>query len=55
MNTPALTGAVLSVIGTAGYVAGIAVSYPGRAFSLTAIMIGITFVLVARNDGRANV
>jgi len=43
-------GTLLIGLGVLGYVAGIYVSYPGRAFSVTAVMVGIT--LVAISDGR---
>ena len=36
----------LLVAGLAGYVAGVSVAYPGRAFSLTAIMAGIVLVVI---------
>jgi hypothetical protein len=44
---PAL-GALLAVGGLAGYVAGVFVDYPGRAFSVTALMVGVTVFLVAQ-------
>lgn len=47
MNGGLLAGVGLTVAGLAGYAAGIAMAYPGRAFSLTAIMTGITLVLVS--------
>lgn len=51
MNRTFLTGLVVVTIGLAGYLAGIAVAYPGRALSVTAIMIGVTLVAVGRADG----
>jgi hypothetical protein len=42
MDRTFLTGVVLSVGGLCGYVAGTVVAYPGRAFSITAIMVGVT-------------
>ncbi|WP_251343004.1 hypothetical protein [Haloplanus halophilus] len=39
-------GAVLSVAGICGYLTGVVVAYPGRAFSLTAIMVGITLAAI---------
>lgn len=39
-------GLVLTAIGLGGYVAGIQFQYPGRAFSLTAIIIGVTLMSV---------
>ncbi|WP_251328654.1 hypothetical protein [Haloplanus pelagicus] len=46
MDRTFLAGAALSVAGIGGYLAGVAVAYPGRAFSLTAVMVGITLVAV---------
>ena len=40
-------GGGLFVVGLVGYVVGIYVAYPGRAFSLTAIMVGVTLVAIA--------
>lgn len=51
MNRVFGAGLGLSAIGVAGYLYGIAVSYPGRAFSITAIMAGITFVAIGRAKG----
>ncbi|MFD1635025.1 hypothetical protein ACOZ4L_04710 [Haloplanus ruber] len=39
-------GAALSVIGVCGYLVGVAVPFPGRAFSITAVMVGVTLVAV---------
>jgi len=43
-------GLLLTALGVLGYVGGLLVPYPGRAFSVTAVMIGITFVAIS--DGR---
>jgi hypothetical protein len=48
MNTQRVAGIGLAVAGLAGYVAGIYVSYPGRAFSITAVMIGIAVAAISR-------
>lgn len=37
-------GLVLTGIGLVGYVAGIQFQYPGRAFTITAIIVGITLL-----------
>ncbi|MFB6101254.1 MAG: hypothetical protein ABEJ73_01665 [Haloplanus sp.] len=50
MDRTVLVGASVAGVGLCGYVAGTVVVYPGRAFSLTALMVGIT--LVAVGDGR---
>jgi len=44
-------GIVLTALGVAGYAVGTIIVYPGRAFSLTAIMVGITMLLIGRGDG----
>lgn len=45
-------GAALSVAGVSGYALGIWVAYPGRSFSVTALMVGITLVAIGRSNGR---
>jgi hypothetical protein len=50
MDRTFLAGAALSAVGLCGYAAGTVVAYPGRAFSLTALMLGIT--LAANGDHR---
>jgi hypothetical protein len=35
-------GIALSVLGLVGYLVGVAAAYPGRAFSIAGIMVGIT-------------
>lgn len=47
MNRLSWLGLVLLVAGVAGYVAGVVADYPGRAFSVTAVMIGLTLLAVA--------
>jgi hypothetical protein len=49
MNAVSLVGATLSVGGVAAYLVGVAVAYPGRSFSLTAVMVGVTMVAVGRS------
>lgn len=44
MERNTLIGIGLSVAGLAGYVAGVFIEYHGRAFSVTALMVGITLV-----------
>ena len=50
MNRSMATGIVLTVLGVVAYGVGTSVEYPGRAFSLTLLMVGITLVLVGRNQ-----
>jgi hypothetical protein len=51
MHPAAIAGAVLTLVGVAGYVAGVAVPYPGRAFSITAVMVGLTVLSIGRVPG----
>ena len=48
MNWPLLAGLATTILGAAGYVAGVFVQYPARAFSLTLLMFGTTLVLISR-------
>lgn len=51
MNRLLAAGIVLTAAGMAGYAGGIVAEYPGRAFSVTVVMIGITLIGVHRADG----
>jgi len=42
-NVVLAVGLTLSTVGVAGYLVGLSVAYPGRAFSVTGVMLGITF------------
>jgi hypothetical protein len=47
-----LLGVALTAVGLLGYVVGVSVDYPGRAFSVTAVMVGLTlFALGNRAQG----
>jgi hypothetical protein len=48
MNRATLAGLGLSLVGFAGYVAGVSVAYPGRGFSITALMSGIALAIIFR-------
>jgi hypothetical protein len=50
MDRKTITGIALSLIGLFGYVAGVYVPYPGRAFSLTVFMVGIARVAIAQQS-----
>lgn len=39
-------GLVATVLGALAYLAGIATAYPGRAFSVTAVMVGVTVLAI---------
>lgn len=44
------TGIGLFVVGLVGYVVGIYVEYPGRAFSITAIIVSIALVAIGQQS-----
>jgi len=46
MDRTFILGAGLTLGGVCGYVGGVLVTYPGRAVSLTAIMVGITLAAI---------
>ncbi len=39
-------GAVLTALAVVGYVVGVVAPYPGRALSLTALMVGLTLAAI---------
>lgn len=41
-------GGGLVVAGIVGYTTGVVAAYPGRAFSLTALMVGIALLVIQR-------
>lgn len=51
MNRVLAAGIGLTVLGTIGYGVGVFVAYEGRAFSVTALMVGISFLAVGRSGG----
>ncbi|WP_132059852.1 hypothetical protein [Halorussus amylolyticus] len=46
MNIALLAGLALTVAGLAGYLVGITAPYPGRAFSVSGVMVGITLLAI---------
>ncbi|WP_435332522.1 hypothetical protein [Haloarchaeobius sp. TZWWS8] len=46
MDATFAAGITLTALGAVSYLVGIAVPYPGRAFSLTAVMVGLTLLAV---------
>ncbi|MEF8821000.1 MAG: hypothetical protein V5A52_01870 [Halovenus sp.] len=48
MELQRLAGLTLAVAGLVGYVAGIYTAYPGRSFSIMAVMVGITLAAISR-------
>jgi len=50
MQRTLAAGIACCALGLLGYVVGVYYAYPGRAFSVTAVMLGVT--LLAVSDGR---
>lgn len=50
MNRLAVAGVAFLVLGLVGYAVGTLVAYPGRSFSVTAVMVGLTLVAVRTAD-----
>jgi len=46
MNGALAAGAGLTLLGVAGYFAGLVAAYPGRAFSISGVMVGITLLAI---------
>lgn len=46
MDRTRLAGIGLLGLGLVGYLAGVVAPYPGRAFSVTAVMVGITLAAI---------
>lgn len=53
MDSTLLAGTFLTVLSVAGYVAGVLGPYPGRAFSLTGLTVGIALVAIGAGRQRA--
>jgi len=51
MNATFAIGAALTVVGVAAYVVGVARPFPGRSFSVAAVMIGISLLAVSGREG----
>jgi Ca2+/Na+ antiporter len=51
MNATLAAGLFLSAVGLVAYTAGVFWSYPGRSFSLTALMVGLTMAAIGRSLG----
>lgn len=48
MNRVFGAGLLISVLGLVGYGLGIASAYPGRAFSVTALLTGLSLAIMGR-------
>lgn len=46
MDRTFAVGVALTVAGAVGYGVGVVAPYPGRAFSVTGVMVGVTLVAV---------
>ncbi|GGL56738.1 hypothetical protein [Halocalculus aciditolerans] len=46
-------GVILTTLGIGGYAVGVFYPYPGRGFTLTAVMVGITLLAVGIDWGEA--
>lgn len=44
MNRATAVGLAVTAVGLGGYVLGVSTAYPGRAFAITLVMVGITIV-----------
>lgn len=53
MNRERALGIALTALGVAGYAAGTVVAYPGRAFTVTAVMVGITLLSISNPRAEA--
>lgn len=51
MNRTLVAGFLLTGVGVVGYAVGVVVAYGGRAFSVTAVMLGISLMAVGRSGG----
>lgn len=53
MKRVLVAGAALTALGLVGYLVGIASPYPGRAFAVTGVMVGVTLLAIGRSSGDA--
>ena len=51
MNIALAVGVALATAGLTGYLVGLVVAYPGRAFSVTGVMVGITLIAIGSGGG----
>lgn len=51
MNRTFAAGVALTAASVLGYVVGVLAAYPGRAFALSGLMVGITVVAVSAGEG----
>ncbi|WP_168219975.1 hypothetical protein [Salarchaeum sp. JOR-1] len=48
MDSVRIAGSVLTVLSLLAYAVGVLQPYPGRAFSVTGVMVGVTLTAVGR-------
>jgi hypothetical protein len=53
MQSLRAAGVAATVLGLVAYAAGVVVPYPGRAFSVTAVVVGITLLSITTDEGAA--
>lgn len=51
MNTAMAAGIGFTLAGLVGYLVGLTTAYPGRAFSVTSVMVGIALLVVGADGG----
>jgi hypothetical protein len=52
MDRVRAAGVVLTGLAIVGYVLGVETPYPGRALSVTGLMVGIALIAVSEGGGR---
>lgn len=50
MDRVAAAGTFFTVAGVVGYLVGVVAVYPGRAFSVTGVMVGLTLIAIGGFD-----
>lgn len=48
MNRLFVLGVTLAAVGLVGYAVGVGMAYPGRAFSVTMVMVGVALIAMRR-------
>ena len=52
MDSAFTAGIAVTAVGVVAYATGTVVAYPGRSFSLTAVMVGLTLAAIEGANGR---
>lgn len=53
MNRVIAIGSGLTILGVCGYGMGVVIAYPGRALSVTAVMVGIALVAISGTEANS--